>query len=89
MKFLLNFGAFVLAMDDTSPVFEAPGGGRKRKTDEPVLGKGHHADIALKLAVLQIHKQIVHGELVIKSKKKLPREAVDTENTDTFDGPQA
>ena len=43
-----------------------------------MLGKGHHADIALKLAVVQIHRQIVRGELVIKSKQKLPRGMVAT-----------
>ena len=55
----------VLAMDDTSPVFEAPGGKRTRKTDERVLGKGHHAEVTLKLAVCHIHRKLVNGELLI------------------------
>ena len=69
----VEFVALVLAMDAKSPVFEAPGQKRTRKTDERVLGKGHHAEVTLKLAVVRIHEQLVKGELVIKSKKKLPK----------------
>ena len=63
-------------MDDASPVFDAPGAKRSRKTDERVLGRGQHADVALKLAIVRVHKQIVNGELVIKSKERLPRNNV-------------
>ena len=49
-----NCGALVLAMDDTSPVFEPPGAKRTRKTDERVLGEGRHAEVTLKLAVVRI-----------------------------------
>ena len=55
-------------MDDTSPVFEPPGAKRTHKTDERVLGEGRHAEVTLKLAVVRIHKQLVRGELVTKSK---------------------
>ena len=72
MKEVPHIDAFGAKMAGLSPVFEPPGAKRTRKTGERVLGEGHHAEITFKLAVVHIHEQLVGGELVIKSKKRLP-----------------
>ena len=61
LKIFAEKGVVVLAMGDTSPVFEPPGTKRARKTGERVLGRGHHAEITFKLAVVQIHMAMSCG----------------------------
>ena len=62
-------------MGDVSPVFEGAGQKRSRPVDGPVLGRGHHAELTLKLAITRLHDKIKTGELVIKSKDRLPHGA--------------
>ena len=64
-------------MANTSPIGdapEAPGAKRAREKDQRVLGKGNHAQVTLKRAILHVHDGLVRGLIPYpKMKTKLPK----------------